>query len=142
MGRILEFATTHWELSLAFAVTVGLLIHNLFGEKWKSYPTIDPVEAIHLINHREALFLDVRSERERAQGFILNSIHIPLDSLKGRLQELEKHKDKHIVVGCRSGHRSSHACGQLHKNGFAHVYNLRGGMLAWQNANLPVTTKR
>ena len=141
MEQLIEFATKHWELSLAFAVTVGMLVHNLFGEKWKGYHSVDPVEAINLINHKDAIFVDVRTDRERTQGHVLNSKHIPLNVLKGRIHELEKHKGKHVVVSCRSGHRSSHACGQLRKNGFEHVYNLRGGMLAWQNANLPVTTK-
>ena len=141
MEQLIEFATRHWELSLAFLVTVGMLVHNLFGEKRSSYQSVDPVEAINLINHKDALFIDVRSDRERTGGHVLNSTHIPVNALKGRIHELEKHKNRHVIVGCRSGHRSSHACGQLRKNGFEHVYNLRGGMLAWQDAHLPTSKK-
>ena len=141
MEQLIEFTTRNWELSLAFVATVAMLVYNLFGEKWKGYRSIDPVEAINLINHDDALFLDVRSDKERSPGHVLNSRHIPLNALKTRIHELEKFKSRPVVIGCRSGHRSSHACGQLRKHGFEHVYNLRGGMLAWQNANLPVTTK-
>jgi len=45
-------------------------------------------------------------------------------------------------VTCRSGSQSSMACQQLRKAGFPAVYNLRGGILAWQNASLPLTRKR
>jgi rhodanese-related sulfurtransferase len=55
---------------------------------------------------------------------------------------LQRHKDKPIVVACRSGAQSSMACQMLRKAGFAEVYNLSGGVLAWQNASLPLTRKK
>lgn len=139
MQQLTDFVTANWELFLALVIILGLLARNLLGEKFQKFQTVDPAEAIGLINHEDALFLDVRTDGEIAQGRILNSIHIPLGSLKTRINELEKHKAKHLIVGCRTGHRSANACSQLHKAGFEHVYNLRGGMMAWQNASLPVT---
>ncbi len=136
-----EFAANHWELFLALALILGLLLKSLFGEKLQGYQSVDPIEAIGLINHQDAVVLDVRTDKEYSQGHILNSIHMPLGSLKNRMTELEKHKRKHIIVGCRSGQRSAGACGQLRKQGFEHVYNLRGGLMGWQNANLPLTKK-
>ena len=54
------------------------------------------------------------------------------------VEKVEKFKAKPVIVACRSGHRSSGACGILTQNGFADVYNLAGGMVAWEQANLPV----
>ena len=54
---------------------------------------------------------------------------------------LEKHKDKTILVYCKVGSRSSVACKELTRNGFAKVFSLSGGIMAWQDAHLPVTKK-
>lgn len=72
-------------------------------------------------------------------GHIINSVHIPLGTLNNRLNELEKYKSRPIIVGCRSGQRSAAACTTLKKQGFETVYNLSGGVMGWQNANLPLT---
>ena len=58
------------------------------------------------------------------------------------LNELsDKYKDKPIICSCRSGQRSAQACSMLKKHGFENVYNLRGGMMAWESDSLPVTKK-
>jgi rhodanese-related sulfurtransferase len=57
------------------------------------------------------------------------------------LGQLERHKERPIIVNCRSGATSQIACKELRKGGFEQVYNLRGGIMAWQSANLPVRRK-
>ena len=51
---------------------------------------------------------------------------------------LEWDRDAEIVLVCRSGGRSARAATELAKRGFRHLFNLRGGMLAWNEARLPV----
>ena len=99
---------------------------------------VDTLGAVQKINHDNALVIDVREDAEVAQGKIAQSKHIPLGQLQSRVGELEKYKSKPIIMVCRSGHRSAGACGILSKNGFTDVYNLAGGMIAWQQSNLPV----
>ena len=98
---------------------------------------VDPAGAVQLINHDNALILDVREDNEFVSGHIPNAKHIPLGQLSNGLLTLEKFKDQTIVVNCRSGSRSSSACGILRKQGFTKVYNLAGGILAWQQAQMP-----
>lgn len=98
---------------------------------------VTPQEAVMLINHEDAVVLDVRENSEFNDGHIAKARHIPLGQLKNRLNELEKFKGKPIVAVCRSGSRSRHACGILKKHGFENVHNLAGGMLAWEQAGLP-----
>jgi rhodanese-related sulfurtransferase len=95
--------------------------------------------ATQMINQQNALVLDIRQDNEYVGGHIINATHIPLSHLKDRLGELEKHKNKPVIAVCRSGHRSSGACVTLKKAGFESVYNLSGGVLAWESANLPLT---
>ena len=63
-------------------------------------------------------------------------------AIQKEISQLEKHKSKPIIVSCRSGAQSAQACRQLRGAGLGEVYNLKGGMLAWQSANLPVSRKR
>ncbi|NWG86689.1 MAG: rhodanese-like domain-containing protein [Hydrogenophilaceae bacterium] len=102
---------------------------------------IGPQEAVMLMNHDEALVLDVREQSEFVDGHIAKAKHIPLGALAKRLGELEKYKDKPIVAVCRSGSRSGSACGTLRRAGFQNLHNLDGGMIAWERAGLPKEKK-
>lgn len=99
---------------------------------------VTPAEAVLLINRENALVLDVREEGEFAAGHVPEAKNIPLAKLAERAGELKKFQQKPIVVNCQAGMRSANACGQLQKAGFAQVYNLKGGLNAWNDAKLPV----
>ncbi len=141
MDLFISFVSHNWMLIIALVVILVMLFFNLFGSKLRGYEVIGPIESVSLINHENAVILDVRENNEYHNGHILNSIHIPQGNLPNRITELEKYKTKPIIVGCRSGHRSAHACALLKKQGFETVYNLKGGVMAWQNASLPLTRK-
>lgn len=102
---------------------------------------VSPAQATLLINREDAMVEDVREPAEYAGGHIPKAHPIPLGQLSKRLDELQRFKDKPIVVVCRSGNRSANACGILKKNEFPNVLNLSGGMSAWELAGLPVTKK-
>lgn len=101
-------------------------------------PNLSTAEAINLINRNHALVLDVRNEAEFAGGHIVDAKHIPLDKLAERLNELNKYKDKPILVNCQRGMRSAKACEVLRKAEFKQIHNLQGGLDAWLAAKLPV----
>jgi rhodanese-related sulfurtransferase len=87
------------------------------------------------------LLLDVREQEEFSDelGHIHASRLIPLKTLPARAAaELGDHKNSEIVAICRAGVRSSTAAAILTALGFEHVSNLKGGMLAWNEAGLPV----
>jgi GrxC family glutaredoxin len=134
-----EFVIANWPLFLALVVILLLLARTWLGPG--AVKGVGPAEAIQLMNHQHAVLVDVRTDKEFQQGHVMNSLHIPLGVLANRLDELQPYKDSPLVLVCRSGARSAQAAGQLKKQGFEPVYNLSGGMLAWENANLPVTTK-
>jgi hydroxyacylglutathione hydrolase len=82
--------------------------------------------------------LDVRSEKEWSSGHIQDAHHIPLSELKERMQEVENNAD--IIAVCGSGYRSSIAASLLQANGFTRISSMDGGMTAWNQQNLPLTT--
>ena len=93
-------------------------------------PKISSTEAIKLLDNIDYNFIDVRTNSEFLSGHIENSIHIPLQELENRLNEIKQIKQKNIIVYCRSGARSSNATSILLKNNFK-VQNLSGGILSW-----------
>lgn len=86
------------------------------------------------------LLLDVREPDEYSDdlGHIPGSILIPLKEMPVRAREIEHHKDGNIIVVCRAGVRSTTAAAILTGLGFEHVSNLKGGMLDWNEQQLPV----
>ena len=139
MENITPFVSNNLLLVMAFVVVLAMLLINIFGPMLKGYQVITPAMATQMINQQDALILDIRQDNEYVDGHIVNSTHIPLSFLNDRLGELDKHKNKPVIAVCRTGHRSSAACSTLKKAGFESVYNLSGGVIAWQNANLPLT---
>ena len=114
---------------------LGMIIYSFL----KSSYDISPQQAVQLMSHESgSLVLDVREDSEYQSGHIKDSIHIPMGALASRVGELEKYKNKNVILGCRSGSRSGRACSILKKHGFEKVHNLRGGVLAWENDNLPM----
>ena len=121
------------------AVTSGLMLFwSVFGNRIRGIKEVNSAEALQLINHKNALILDVREESEYKSGHILNSKWIPLGKLAQRIGELERYREQSIVVVCRSGNRSASACSTLGKQGFTQAYNLSGGVMGWQKSNLPL----
>jgi rhodanese-related sulfurtransferase len=140
MEQLLEFVGNHPFLVGAFVAVLAALAWNLLADPGGKN-AVDPLGATALINHEDGVVLDVRSIAEFKDGHIVNAINIPLNGLGNNLKQLEKHRNKPIVAVCRSGSRSNAACKLLRKQGFENVKNLRGGMMAWENASLPVNRK-
>ena len=102
---------------------------------------LSPVQVRTLTETSPApIILDVREPEEYTGelGHIESSILIPLKDLTSRAGELEEYKDKHVIVVCRAGVRSTTAAAILTGLGFEQVSNLKGGMLDWNGQHLPV----
>ncbi len=88
-----------------------------------------------------AQIIDVRTPGETAQGMISGAREIDINdpAFQKKIGTLDKNKP--VLVYCRSGGRSGRAMAILNQMGFKEVYNLSGGMLAWQKAKQPVVKK-
>ncbi|MGC2048473.1 MAG: rhodanese-like domain-containing protein [Gallionella sp.] len=124
-------------ISIAF-LSGAMLFWSIFGNRIRGIKEVDSIAALQLINHKNAMVLDVREEAEYKAGHVLNSKLVPLGKLNARIGELEKYRDQSIVVVCRNGIRSAKACATLGKHGFTQVHILGGGVNAWQKAKLPL----
>jgi rhodanese-related sulfurtransferase len=99
---------------------------------------IGTLEATRLMNQPGTLVLDVREEKEFAEGHLPKARHVPLKELGNRVGELAKFKSKPVIVTCRTGARAGAACRALKAQGFTTVFQLKGGLAEWRKASLPV----
>lgn len=141
MEQLIEFAGNHLVLSATFVALLTLLVVSEIRRRGQSGNDVSAMEAVRLINHKPTLLLDVREDREYEEGHIKDAHHIPLGQINERAGEIEKYKNKPVVAYCRTGNRSASACARLRKLGFESVYNMRGGITAWQRENLPLSRR-
>lgn len=85
-----------------------------------------------------ALLIDVRTPAEFAQDHLPNAVNIDYNDGDFQPKMLELDKSKPVLIYCLSGGRSGKALQWMGEAGFKEVYNLKGGILQWKAANLPV----
>lgn len=141
MEPLLTFVTAHPVLFSALAGVLVLLILNEMSHLVTGEKRLTPLDAVRLINDRQALVVDVRAPADYKKGHILNAINLPQPKLAERMGDLGKDTAKPIVVYCALGGVAAQASHQLKKAGYTEVYPLRGGLNGWMGASLPVTTR-
>ncbi|OPZ20790.1 MAG: putative adenylyltransferase/sulfurtransferase MoeZ [candidate division BRC1 bacterium ADurb.BinA364] len=95
-------------------------------------PRLEADELKKLLDRRaDVCLLDVRQPFEASIASIPGSLNIPLDDLSRRLHELDRERQRRIVVYCRDGRRSQRAAEMLSRAGFADVAVAHGGLIAW-----------
>ena len=138
LDLLLEFIAEQWLLALALATTLTMLFLH---ESRKAGPAVTPQQAINLVNSEEGVFVDIRDGKDFKAGHIVEARHIPLGQLANRMNELEKFRDKPIIVVCRLGQSATGATRQLRANGFERAQKMTGGMMEWNSLKLPVVTE-
>jgi len=94
------------------------------------------VAAEELATTDPPLLLDIRNAREWVTKHIADSVNIPLSHLQQRIAEIPR--DRRIAVHCAGGYRSSIAASILHQHGITNLFEVAGGLAAWEAAKLPV----
>ncbi len=137
MEQLFEFASNHSILVMAFMALLAILVGGEFSRLLSGVKEVGPADATRMINHDNAVLVDMRPEKDFSNGHIANALHVPSSNNQGE-GKLTAHKQNPIIVYCRSGQQSTHYCNRLKKQGYETVYNLKGGIQAWQQANLPL----
>lgn len=141
MARLIEFVGNHPILFAALALVIGMIAFFEYQRAFSGVKIISAMEATRLQNDEDAVFVDIREDSEYKIGHIIGNLHIPMSNFAKRMVELDKHKDKPVILYCTSGQRSGGAGGKLRKAGFNSVYTLQGGAVAWEKAGLPLSSK-
>lgn len=139
--QLLTFVQAHPFLFAALALVLGALIANEIHGSRTGGVKLGALEAVRLINDRDAVVVDVRPAGDFKKGHLLNAINIPAAKIADRANEIAKDKTRPVIVYCALGNTQVDAAARLRQLGYTEVYQLRGGISGWLNASLPVTAK-
>lgn len=132
-----EFISQNIVLVALFVASGVMLLWPMIAKMIGGSKEIGTLEATRLMNSGNALVLDIRDTGEFNGGRIPKSKNIPFAEISKRVDEIQRFKDKPVIVACRSNTRAGAAARALKALGFTDVYQLQGGFTAWQQASLP-----
>lgn len=135
MEQLFEFVGNHPLLVGAFLLILALFVRN---ELVRGGRAVTPQELVNLVNRDGAVVVDVRDKNEFSEGHIVGAINVPHTALANRLAELEKYKERPLVLACKMGQHAGASGTVLRKAGFQNVSRLKGGVAEWRNQSLPV----
>jgi rhodanese-related sulfurtransferase len=120
-------------LGSGLALLVPMLSRSAAGST-----LVTATEAVMLMSRKQLLVLDVREPDEFKQGHLQGARNVPLSELATRIKELEKYKDKPVLLVCERGNRTRAAAKILKAQQFTALHQLKGGMQAWLEAKMPL----
>lgn len=85
-------------------------------------------QAMRIMNHRNAILVDVKSRDEYAKFHLNRSINMPIEKFKKMVPKVIKNKNQRVILYCSSGTRSLAAYEMLIDMGYYYVYNIVGGV--------------
>jgi rhodanese-related sulfurtransferase len=138
INQLIEFSSNHPFLVVALFALLAILAAGEIRLRLSGVTDIEPGAATRMLNAQNAILVDMRADKDYQAGHIVNALHL---TAQDNLSALEKFRDRPVIVYCNSGQRSIAFCSKLRKQNFESVYNLKGGILAWQKAELPLTRK-
>jgi rhodanese-related sulfurtransferase len=139
--QLTEFVGNHSLLVAAFIGVLFLIVLTELNRKRMTLRDVSPLQLTQLVNRQDGVVIDVREPADFNKGHIVNARNIPIAELPKRLEELEKFKDKPLIVCCQRGVTSQAGVNALVRAGFDQVFNLKGGINGWVADKLPLSKK-
>lgn len=136
MMHLPEFILHHWELWIALAVILVLLLTHELQEYRKQTTQLSPQDAVLFINQNDVCILDARSETAYQQAHISKSIHVKKEDFS--VPAIIKYKNKPLLLICELN-EASHLAKKWKAAGFTQIHLLAGGIDAWRAAGFPLT---
>jgi rhodanese-related sulfurtransferase len=141
MEQVIEFVGNHPLLAGGFVAVLGLLIYTEVMRKLQGLKELSPAQAVPWINDPDAVVVDISSVADFNKGHIVDARNIQASRLTDPDAEIQKLKDKKLLLVCKSGQSAVPAAVSLVKMGAKDVAVLKGGMSQWHSDQFPVTTK-
>lgn len=138
MVRFIEFITHHAVLVSLFVLATFLWLGFEVRQRKTGGKKLSHHSIIEMLNHQNAVLVDVRNLADYNKGHIQGAFHVPFSNLSQAPAGLQKYKEKPIILTCQAGLQSPAAVTLLKKQGFHTLYYLEGGMNAWISEKLPV----
>lgn len=138
MERFIEY--THHHPWLAAALLLAAIVVVLYEMRLASETraSVSPQDMVRLMN-QGALLIDLRAPEQYTAGHVGGARQMNGEQILKAADTLKKYKEKTVVVYDDTGSLGASAVRQLVAQGFTKAFNLRGGLAAWRNENLPLT---
>ena len=141
MDQLVEFSLNHPLLVGGFVAVLGLLVWTEVMRQVRGVRELSPAQAVPWINDPDAVIVDISPVADFNRGHIVDALNVLPSRLASPDAEVEKMRDKKILVVCKSGQSAVAAANSLRKLGASEVAVLKGGMAQWRSEQFPVTTK-
>lgn len=138
LSKLPQFVSHHLVLCLLFVGLVIALIVTQFMMLLRKYKELTPAGLTQLINRDQPLLIDLSAIADFEKMHVPGARHVVLSQFDPESKELAKARELPVVVMDKDGRQSDSAARRLIKAGFTRVYTLGGGVVAWQQAQLPV----
>ncbi|MFO1258205.1 MAG: rhodanese-like domain-containing protein [Gammaproteobacteria bacterium] len=139
MGQLIDFIVNHWFLCSLFAILLVIFLLNEFKQRAHGIKRLSPQQVIDLMNHQHAVVIDTRESELFETGHIIGALNIKVSELETKKSKLNKFKSKPLIVVCAQGVSSTQFANALQQAGFEQVFQLEGGLAAWQQEQFPLT---
>ena len=138
LHKLPTFVGNHLALSALFVIILLALVAMEFGRLLRKYKELTPAGLTLLINRENPLLVDLSARADFEKMHVPGARHVLMSQFDPEHKDLSKARDLPVVVMDKDGRGSDKAAQRLVKAGFSKVYTLGGGVLAWQQAQLPL----
>ena len=142
LEELLAFAGRNQLLVLALVGITIALIYTEIARLFRGYKSLRPGELAPLVNQENALVVDLRPIADFDKGHIPGSKNVQMSQFDPASKPLAGAKALPVVLVCKTGQTATGAAARLKKAGFERIYVLDGGVMGWQQADLPLAKGR
>ncbi|MSQ67960.1 MAG: rhodanese-like domain-containing protein [Gammaproteobacteria bacterium] len=137
-SKLLEFSHQHLPLVAGFFAVLGALLFSF--TRGAGGNSVSCARAVQMLNHENALPLDVRPEKSFRAGHLINALAFGAADPAASASRLSKYKDRPLIIYCENGSACARPVRDLKAAGFTKLFTLQGGLAGWRNDNLPLHT--
>jgi rhodanese-related sulfurtransferase len=139
LHKLPQFVNHHLALSALFVILLLAVAATFVAELFRKYKELTPAALTMLINRESPLLIDLSARADFEKMHVPGARHVAMSQFDPENKDLAKAKELPVVVMDKDGRgNSAKAAPRLVKAGFSKVYVLGGGVLAWQQAQLPL----
>jgi rhodanese-related sulfurtransferase len=139
LHKLPEFISNHLALIALFLILLAGLVGTQLLMLLRKYKELTPAGLTLLINRESPLLIDLSAYADYEKAHVPGSRHVAMSQFDPEQKDLAKAKDMPVVLIDKDGRGASDKAAQrLVKAGFAKVFTLGGGVIGWQQAQLPV----
>lgn len=143
LQEIMPFVSKHPIISLVWvALLISVIVLTVKG-LFSKVKTIPRSTAIALINKEEAIVVDTRTRDDFRRGHIIDAVNLTPSEIKdNNLGEVEKQKNRPVILVSANGMELVKPAESLLKAGFERVFVLKDGLSGWTGDNLPLSRSK